>query len=133
VDKPVAGHVCTCSEHRVLEAATAGYWGSSNGLMRRIDGLAQDLYFQTVNNAFRMIGPANGVQWFHWVTAQDDRVCPICLSYARGGRNGYYPTNLFMPKMPVHKNDRCLIELVFFDPFNGNPSFTVKEHHLNVQ
>jgi hypothetical protein len=83
--------------------------------MRRIDGLSQDLQFKTVNNAMKMIAPSNGAAWLHWVTAQDDNVCPECLAKAAGGKNGYYRLTWFHPQMPLHPGDRCQYELVFDD------------------
>jgi hypothetical protein len=111
------GHVCTCSEHHSLQAATTDFWNTPAGILRSIDGLAQDLLFLTVNNAFKMVAPTNGVKWMLWVTAEDDRVCDRCIAASQGGRNGYYRVSWFMPKMPIHPNDRCQWELVLYDPF----------------
>jgi hypothetical protein len=109
---------CSCTEHRVLQAKGEEYWNSFAGITRRIDGLAQDLHFVTVNGVVRVIGVAVGARWMHFVTAGDDRVCPKCMRYAQGGRGGYYRTNWFLPKIPCHFGDRCLWELVLYDPFD---------------
>ncbi len=98
-----------------LEAAI-DFWGTDQGILQRIDGLAQDLHFHTVNGAFQMIVPTNGVRWLHWVTANDDRVCPRCIAKATGGRNGYYRVGWFTPKLPIHRFDRCQWELIFGEP-----------------
>lgn len=108
---------CNCHEHHALKAKAPNYWQTVPGVIRRIDGLAQDLNFRLVNNAMRMVAPTNGVQWLHWVTAGDDRVCPDCLKAAAGGRNGYYQINWFMPAMPLHPGDRCQWELMLSNPF----------------
>jgi hypothetical protein len=113
----VVGHVCTCDEYKVLQGASGDYWKSFAGITRRIDSLAQDLQYKTVNNAFKMVAPTNGVQWLHWVLGSSDNHCSKCVGYSRGGRQGYYRVSWFMPKFPVHKNCQCLIELVFYDPF----------------
>lgn len=89
------------------------YWLTFAGILRRIDGLSQDFLFRTVNNAMKMVALLNGIQWMHWVTAGDDRVCPVCTRYGVGGDNGYYRVHWFMPKTPpVHKGCRCQYELV---------------------
>jgi hypothetical protein len=114
---------CSCSEHRVFSAAQdALYWLTYAGIIRRIDGLSQDFMFRTVNGAMKMVAVSNGVQWMHWVTAGDDRVCPICLAHAAGGNNGYYKTSWFMPVMPSHNGDRCLWELILLAPLDYLPN-----------
>jgi hypothetical protein len=111
-----SGHVCTCIEHLALEAAAVNFWDTEPGILRRIDGLAQDMCFQLVNNAFKMVADItdNHVKELHWVAAEDDKTCPKCIKNAHGGRNGFYRVFWFMPKLPpVHRWCRCLIELVF--------------------
>jgi hypothetical protein len=110
--KPVVGHKCTCSEQRILEAATSGFWDTPNGILQSIDSLSQDLIFKTVNNSFKMVAPTNSVSWMRWVTAEDDRVCNRCIKASQGGTNGYYKVSWFMPKMPIHHGDRCQWELI---------------------
>ena len=110
------GHRCTCSEHRMLEAATSGFWDTPAGILHSIDGLSQDLMFKTVNNSFKMVAPTNNITWMKWRTAEDDRVCQKCLEKSQGGNgNGYYKVSWFMPKMPIHKYDRCQWELIMGD------------------
>lgn len=109
----VSGHVCTCSEHRALEAAANNFWGTEAGVLRRIDGLAQDMCFRLVNNAFQMVANTNSnVEYLFWQIADDDKVCMDCLSKAVGGDGGFYRKNWFLPKMPAHFNCRCLWVLV---------------------
>lgn len=112
---------CSCTEHHSLKAKAPNYWQSRQGIIRRMDGLAQDLNFRTVNNAVRVIAPTNGVQWLRWVTAGDDRVCPDCIAASMGGRSGYYQVNWFMPAMPLHPGDRCQWEIIMFNPFPEAP------------
>ena len=110
------GHRCTCSEYRMLEAATSGFWNTPAGILHSIDGLSQDLMFKTVNNSFKMVAPTNNITWMKWRTAEDDRVCQKCLEKSQGGNgNGYYKVSWFMPKMPIHKYDRCQWELILGD------------------
>jgi hypothetical protein len=116
LSKAEVGHRCTCNEFHSLEAAAADFWNTPSGILRSIDGLAQDLHFSLVNNAFKMVAPTNGIQWLRWVTAEDDRVCQICIKNSQGGNNGYYRVGWFMPKMPVHKFDRCQWQLIFGEP-----------------
>lgn len=109
--------VCSCSERRALAAASSSYWSSPSGLVRRMDGLAQDMNFRIVNNAMRMIAPLNGVQWLQWLTAADDRVCPLCVAAGKGGDgHGYYRVSWFMPQFPLHNGCRCELALLFYDP-----------------
>jgi hypothetical protein len=98
-----------------MEAA-AGYWATPPGILQRIDALAQDLYFKTVNNAFKMVAPTNGAKYLYWRIADNDRVCWKCMEYATGGDGGYYKVSWFMPHIPVHPNCRCQLELVFGEP-----------------
>lgn len=83
------------------------YWGTPEGIRRRIRGLAQDFTYKVVNNAVKLYGVTNGAKWLKWQTAEDDRVCVICMKAATGGRNGYYKPSWFMPNMPVHFGCRC--------------------------
>ena len=108
-------HRCTCSEQRILEAATSGFWNTPNGILQSIDGLSQDFMFKTVNNSFKMVASTNSVSWMRWVTAEDDRVCNRCIKASHGGTNGYYKVSWFMPKMPIHHGDRCQWELILGD------------------
>jgi hypothetical protein len=116
--KPVValGHRCTCSEQRILEAATSGFWDTPAGILHSIDGLSQDLMFKTVNNAFKMVAQTNDISWMHWVDVEDDRECEKCLKCGNGGSQdhpGYYKVNYFMPKMPQHARCRCQWELIY--------------------
>lgn len=109
--------VCGCGELRELSAASSSYWSSTAGLVRRMDGLAQDMNFRVVNSAMRMIAPLNGVEWLRWVTQGDDRVCPDCLRAGSGGDGrGYYRISWFMPSFPLHPGCRCEMMLLFYDP-----------------
>jgi len=115
-ETPILGHKCTCTEHRLLKAKSGDYWVSYGGILQRIDTLAQDMNYRTVNNAVKMVAPTNQVKWIRWVIAGDDRVCPVCIAKSRGGRNGYYKVNWFMPDLP-HPRCRCERELIFYNPF----------------
>jgi hypothetical protein len=109
-------HTCTCTEHLALEAAAVNFWNTEPGILRRIDGLAQDMCFQLVNNSFKMVAEIeeNKIQWLHWIAHDDDKLCPKCFKNSVGGSNGFYRVNWFMPKLPpVHHWCRCLIELIF--------------------
>ena len=109
--------VCSCNELRALSAASSSYWSSPSGLVRRMDGLSQDLNFRIVNCAMRMIAPLNGVQWIQWVTQGDDRVCVKCVAAGKGGDgHGFYRISWFMPQFPLHFGCRCELALLFYDP-----------------
>lgn len=96
-----------------LEAAAVDFWKSPKGIIMRIDGLAQDLHFQEVNGAMKMIAPTNSVKYLFWHTAEDDRVCWKCIEKSVGGDgSGFYKVGWFLPKCPIHKNCRCQLELV---------------------
>ena len=107
----------TCVEYKVLGATLSDYWTSSKGITRRIDSLAQDFNYLIVNNAWKIIAPTNGSNWLKWRDMGDARVCDDCLSYASGGRAGFYHVTWFMPEMPVHNGCRCQWEMWFEDPF----------------
>jgi hypothetical protein len=107
------GHVCTCTEHHQLTAASEDFWHSPKGILHSIDGLSQDLHFTVVNNALKMVASVNGVKWLFWRISEADNVCWLCLEKATGGDGGFYRVGWFMPKMPVHPNCRCQWELVF--------------------
>lgn len=106
----------TCRTHRALERKAEDYWKTFSGLMRRIDSLAQDFNFKVVNNAVKIIAPVNEAKWIRWVSAGDDRVCPICQGYAEGGRSGFYHVTWFQPDNP-HDDCRCEREILFYNPF----------------
>ena len=109
------GHKCTCTEHRMLEAATSGFWNTPAGILHSIDGLSQDLMFKTVNNAVKMVAPTNNISWMQWVTSEDDKVCQKCIDASMGGNRGFYKVSWFMPKMPIHNKDRCQWALIMGD------------------
>jgi hypothetical protein len=109
--------VCSCSEHHVLAAKSVDYWLTPVGLTRRMDGLAQDLSFQVVGAALRVVAARNGLRWLYWQTEGDDSVCPVCNAAAHGGRDGYYRVSWFMPLMPKHQGCRCRWVLLFYNPF----------------
>ena len=107
----------TCLEYRALQEKLTDYWKTPKGITRRIDSLSQNFNYLIVNNAFKVIAPVNGAHWMRWVDMGDDHVCDICLSYASGGRGGFYHVTWFMPEMPVHDGCRCQWEIWFEDPF----------------
>jgi hypothetical protein len=110
---PAPEYHCNCALHLQLEAAAEDFWRTPKGITMRIDGLAQDLHFFEVNCAFKMVAPTNHISWMRWVTAEDDRVCQKCIEKSQGGNgNGYYKVSWFLPKMPIHKFDRCQWELI---------------------
>jgi hypothetical protein len=96
-----------------LEAAAEDFWRSPKGLTMRLDSLAQDLHFQVVNGAMQMVAPTNGVKALFWRIADDDKVCWKCIEKSLGGDGaGFYRAGWFYPKIPVHPNCRCQLELV---------------------
>lgn len=86
---------------------------------RRIDSLAQHFAYKIVNNAWKVVGEKNGAEWLRWRDMGDAKVCDECLSHASGGWGGYYHITWFMPEMPAHPGCRCMFELIFYNPFEG--------------
>jgi len=107
----------SCLEYRRLKAATEDFWLTREGITRRIDSLAQDFSFKTVNNAIKIVGKTNEAKWLQWVDKGDAKVCKDCQKHSQGGKQGYYKTSWFMPKMPAHPNCRCEWKVYFYDPF----------------
>lgn len=108
---------CSCLEYRQLAAASNDYWKTPAGVLRRIDNLAQEFTYTTVNSATKVVGETNGALWIEWVDKGDSKVCPICKRYARGGRNGFYKITWFMPREQPHHGCRCERKIYFYDPF----------------
>ncbi len=90
------------------------FWLTFTGLMMRIDGLSQDFLFGVANDAVASAAQANQIEYLHYITAEDDRVCPVCTRYGSGGEGkGYYRADGPIPLIPVHFRCRCQWELLF--------------------
>ena len=90
------------------------YWGTPNGIRRRIRGLAQDFTYKIVNNSIKIYGQTNGAKWLKWQIVEDDRVCLICIKASMGGREGFYKPSWFLPiGPPRHFGCRCFWILYF--------------------
>ena len=72
-------------------------------ISRRVQAIAQTFTYEIYNNAMKLIRYDKKVQWMVWITAADDRVCPLCepLHMRR-----WRPWQ-FMPRMPLHVGCRC--------------------------
>ena len=79
------------------------YWKSPPGIQRRIQGLASNFTYLIANNALKTLAKEEKAQWLIWITAADDRVCPIC---APRHMMRYRPTQ-FLPDLPAHNGCRC--------------------------
>ena len=64
--------------------------------------------YKVVNNSLMFYGYSAGINLVRWVTRGDERVCPICGSYA--GR--VYRKGQFLPPLPAHAGCRCVWELI---------------------
>jgi len=96
-------------------AGFLGFWLTRRGLLMRVDMLASDLHYGTVNTSMLDAAVTLDASWIYWETENDDRVCDICEGYAAGGDNGYYrvgDTNTPIPP-PVHPNCRCNYTVIF--------------------
>lgn len=117
------GQRCTCSMYHAAEKKKKKpedelpFWLTYTGLVMRIDGLSQDFLFGVTNDAIATAAEVNQIQYLHYITAEDDRVCAICQTFARGGNNGYYRVGSPMPRIPgdTHRWCRCQWELVIAD------------------
>lgn len=83
------------------------YWKSPPGIANRISQLSSNFTYKLVNNAVKITAQKEKAKWLIWVTAADDRVCPICEP--RHLRR-YRPT-WFLPNMPAHSGCRCAWEI----------------------
>jgi hypothetical protein len=99
----------------VLGQPEVGFWTTSKGLRRRIDLVAQDFAYNTVNTAMLDMATTLDAKFIRWVTASDERVCEVCQTYEQGGNNGLYLVDdPDTPKPPpVHPNCRCRYEVIF--------------------
>ena|GEM_PF-4182200 len=89
------------------------YWTSRTGLLRRIDGMSQDLQYHTVNKVMRIAAAQHDAYAMHWITEEDEKVCETCQKYGTGGDGGYYLMHWHMPPTPpVHPNCRCTYEML---------------------
>lgn len=85
------------------------YWESPVGLIRRIESLSQNFVWKLVNNAVKITAQRDPlVKVLIWVTAADDKVCPICAPR----HMKEYLTHWFLPQMPAHPGCRCQWEMV---------------------
>jgi hypothetical protein len=104
---------CSCQEYQTLSAASAPYWLTHAGLLRRILGLSQDFMYRVLNLSVHLAAVQNHVYGLQWVMHQDDRLCQICLGYGTGGDHGFYRLTWFRPDPPpVHPGCRCTYQLI---------------------
>jgi len=109
----------TCShyhgEERHFGAKDKPYWKTEPGIVRRINALGQTFNFGIFNGAMKVLGKQNPrMKYFYWVTAEDDRVCAICIANSRKGRDGRFNVGWFLPMMPAHPGCRCQWMLLWF-------------------
>jgi hypothetical protein len=109
----------SCLDYQRLKAADPAYWLTLVGLTRRIDMLSQDFSYRLVNNACKITANTNKAEWLKWEDKGDAKVCPTCQRHSKGGKNGYYKTSWFLPKMPAHPGCRCKWKILFYNPFGG--------------
>ena len=83
------------------------YWQSPPGIQSRITQLSSNFTYKLVNNAVKITAQKEKAKWLVWITAADDRVCPIC---APRHLRRYRPT-WFLPNMPIHNLCRCAWEI----------------------
>jgi hypothetical protein len=106
----------TCLEYHAFKAqgGRERYWNTPQGMIRRIDHLGQAFIYRFINNAAKVVGNTNQIEWMFWEDYGDSKVCEICLGYAMGGEDhsGFYRVTWFMPVMPVHDGCRCKWVLV---------------------
>lgn len=86
------------------------YWKSPIGLKRRIDSLAGHYTYRLVNNAVRITSQTDPkTRWLTWITAADDRVCPLCAPLHLRRYRPWW----FLPEMPRHVGCRCTWQLTY--------------------
>ena len=83
------------------------YWQSPPGISNRISSLSSNFTYKLVNNAVKIVAQKEKAKWLVYITAGDDRVCPICSP--RHLRR-YRPT-YFLPNLPSHIGCRCMWEV----------------------
>lgn len=120
-----SGHY-TCEHYKAelqhgLVAANEEYWTQTwAGLTRRVDSLSQVFTYGVYNNAVKILGDTKEVTWMRWVTAPDDRVCPICVENSKKGSGqypGWWKSGWFTPAMPAHPN--CMNPGTLVSTING--------------
>jgi len=97
-------------------AGTVGYWLSQQGLFKRVNMLAEDFTYNTVNTAMLDAAVTLNASMVQWETVEDERVCDVCESYGSGGDgHGFYRFGAVdMPTPPpVHPNCRCRFRVFF--------------------
>lgn len=118
----------TCSHYLeeqtpLLAAKISEYWKSPAGIMRRAESLSQVFNAKVFNNAVKTLGSTGGATWMQWVTAADDKVCPVCAANSSKGSKehpGWFKSGWFTPDMPAHPNCRCQWE-IWYDPGEEAP------------
>ena len=78
---------------------------------QRVTALSQTFTYRIYNNAMKMIKYSREVTWFIWITAADDRVCPLCEPHHMQRFKPWW----FMPMIPLHVGCRCLLEVEYED------------------
>jgi SPP1 gp7 family putative phage head morphogenesis protein len=92
-----------------------GFWLTDVGIAVRIESLSRLVVTRTYNNALQVAGKDAGIKGFEYLTARDDRVCPICAPF--DGRR--YRSGQFMPILPKHPGCRCLWDVWFESAESG--------------
>jgi len=96
-------------------AVSVSYWFTHRGLLTRTNLIAQDFVYDQTNVVMVDVAYQTQAYALHWISEDDERVCPVCQRYAEGGNHGYYLLNWYMPAAfpPVHPNCRCRIEILY--------------------
>jgi len=74
------------------------YWASEEGIMNRIDLLAEDVRMGTFNNATKVYGTAVGATHFKI----SENLIPTSCSWCRLHVGRTYRLGMFMPHLPKH-------------------------------
>ena len=109
IDRPRLIFLIRRSEEDDVGGYAGQYWKSPPGIQNRISQLSSNFTYKLVNNAIKITAQEEKAKWLIWITAGDDRVCPIC---APRHLRRYRPT-WFLPNLPSHSGCRCVWEIVW--------------------
>ena len=84
------------------------FWLTQEGLLTRLEMLAQGVAWSSFNNASLIGLKAMGITEVEWVADLDERTCEYCEG--QSGRR--YVLGMFMPELPIHPNCRCFWDYV---------------------
>jgi len=91
--------------------ADKGFWTSDEGIIVRLEDLAEDFAFRIYNGAIKGAFKEAGFRELIWVADYTKATKPCDYCDSQNGRR--YHTGMFLPRIPAHPHCNCGWDLYF--------------------